>query len=91
MQVRSFTGMGQITGNGLPEWTVICALEYFLCNLLGQSGHELPQKVISLRGMQFRYPKIRPHTEESEVIAKVTVIVSPLLLFIQLLINIKLR
>ena len=52
--VRSFTGMDQ-NGlnyqNGLPEWTLICALEYFLFILLGQSGIELPQKAISPRNM----------------------------------------
>ena len=39
--VRSFTGMdrnGPNYRNGLPEWTLTCAPEYFLCTLLGQSG-----------------------------------------------------
>ena len=39
--VRSFTGMDWNRlnyRNGLLEWTLICALVYFLCILLGQSG-----------------------------------------------------
>ena len=44
--------------NGLPEWTLICGFEYFLCTLLGQSGLELPQKVIKPRNMQFMYQKM---------------------------------
>ena len=33
----------------LPEWTLKCGFEYFLCTLLEQSGQELPQKVIISR------------------------------------------
>ena len=62
--VRSFTGMGRNYRNGLPEWTLICAIEYFLCVLLGQSGLELPQKAISPRNIQFMYPKIWLRTLE---------------------------
>ena len=65
--VRSFTGMDRNGPNyrkGLPEWTLICAIAYFLCALLGQSGLELPQKAISPRNIQFRYPKIWLRTLE---------------------------
>ena len=61
--VRSFTGMdrnGPNYRNGLPEWTLICAIEYNLYILLGQGGLGSPQKAISLRNMQFRYPKFGP-------------------------------
>ena len=61
LPVRSFTGMdrnGPNYRNGLPDWTLICAIEYFLCILLGQSGLELPQKLIGPRNMKVRYPKI---------------------------------
>ena len=37
--VRSFTGMDRNVPNyrnGLPEWTIFCTIEYFLCILLGQ-------------------------------------------------------
>ena len=43
--MRSFTGMGRITG-------------MVLSTLLGQSGLEWPQKMISPRKMQFRYRKM---------------------------------
>ena len=49
--------------NGLPKWTFTSALEYDLWILLGPSGQGLPQKAISLRNMQFMYPKIRPCAE----------------------------
>ena len=44
--------------NGPPEWTLICGFEYFLSTLLGQSGLELPQKVIKPKNMQFMYRKM---------------------------------
>ena len=61
--MRSFTRMdrnGPNYRNGLPEWTLICALRYDLCILLGQNGLGLSQKAICPRNMQFRYPKIWP-------------------------------
>ena len=71
--------------NGLPVWTLICALEYDLCTLicaleydlcilLGHTGLELLHKAISPRNMQFRYPKIWPYCRvvaESAVTAQV--------------------
>ena len=63
MSVRSFTGMdrnGPNYRNGLPEWSLICALKYDLCIFLGQYGLGLSQKAISSRNMQLRYPKIWP-------------------------------
>ena len=39
--MRSFTGMdrnGPNYRNGLPEWTLTCAPEYFLCTIVKQSG-----------------------------------------------------
>ena len=43
--VRSFTGMdrnGPNYRNGLPEWTIKCAPEYFSCTIFGQSGLKKP-------------------------------------------------
>ena len=49
--VRSFTGMGRITGMDYRNGHLYVDLGIFLCTLLGQSGLELPQKVISPRKM----------------------------------------
>ena len=63
----------------------ICAFEYFLCILLGQSGIGLPQKGINQRNMQFRYPKnFDPYGRSvtgSEVV-QVTVAVAPLFILL---------
>ena len=75
--------------NILPEWTLICGFEIFLCAQIGESGLELPQKVISPRNMQFRYRKKWIHggvVTGSLVTAWVTVAV-PRLLIQHLLIN----
>ena len=62
--VRSFTGMdrnGPNYRNGLPEWTLICAIECDLCILLGQSGIELPQKAISPRNAVYVPQNLAPY------------------------------
>ena len=38
----------------LSEWTLISALEYDLCILVGQSGQGLPQKVICPRNIIYQ-------------------------------------
>ena len=60
--VRSFTGMdrnGPNYRNGLPEWTLICALKYDLCILLEQNGLGMSQNAISPRNMQFRWSGLK--------------------------------